>query len=241
MRVCLHVHVGPLTGTGPPTHSDVLPTVQETLPGLNPRGLSPGILSLSSSRSHAPGGRSCGWARPGEVPTSTVQLSAGEGWGSSHCSVGPSSFCRFPNCSGVSLVSAGMGVLRGWGPPRGGCLCPGPALTRPWSSAQAHPQPQLPRSCLAPAALTVAVELADSAEPVKVPAEATGLVGVLGSQLQLGVREGQLQPLQACQGPRRTAGAPAARTGGAGGGHLTRALSSPFHMKVSTSLTVTLT
>lgn len=42
-----------------------------------------------------------------KVLTLSVQLVTAEGRVSWHCSVGPSSFCRFPNCIGVSLVSVG--------------------------------------------------------------------------------------------------------------------------------------
>ena len=85
-----------------------------------------------------------------------------------------------------------------------------------------------------PGALTVGVELADGPEPVEVAAQATGLVGVLGVQLQLGAGERQLPsppaPPSPWAPPRWEAW-----------GTLTRALSSLFHMKVSISRMLILT
>lgn len=65
----------------------------------------PGLLGFLSP-SLGLQGQQAGRA-PGEALTPSVQLSAGEGGGSWHCSMGPSSFCRFPNWRGVSLASAG--------------------------------------------------------------------------------------------------------------------------------------
>lgn len=84
------------------------------------------------------------------------------------------------------------------------------------------------------------VELVDSPEPVEVSTETARLVGVLGVQLQLGAGEGHLWPLQ---DGRAIVPAPQPSRGGSlswgVGVHLTRALSSPFHMKVSISRTLT--
>lgn len=65
------------------------------------------------------------WA-PGEALTLSVQLLASEDGGSWHCSVGPSSFCRFPNCRGVSFASGERthsvwGSQRLWGQCSGCC------------------------------------------------------------------------------------------------------------------------
>lgn len=75
------------------------------------------------------------------------------------------------------------------------------------------------------------IELVDGPESVEVPTQTTRLVGVLGVQLQLGAEERQLQPLGGC---------PQLGGGRTGGGVLTRAASSLFHRKVSTSRTSTL-
>lgn len=101
-----------------------------------------------SRRPSSPGhqGPNPGSLRPSPPPrlpqpwaglTASVQLSAGPGWGSWHCSVGPSSFCRFPNCSGVSLASGGRapcGAARGRlpspGPPPPTCFLPGAPAPR---------------------------------------------------------------------------------------------------------------